>query len=116
MNYNEARQRYANKAYEASRFYKAAQTGDTSLLTEKERELLSFVVEGCETTGRKIPTWENFGRFLYSTNQLLKRNEEISLDTLWECLVISFESKKVDDEDALRYAVGVLKTRMRGVA
>ena len=112
MKYKEAQQRYYDKAFEGSRFYKFAETQDPSILTNKERDLLDFVIEGCETTNRNKPTWEAFGRFLYSSTQILKQEENISLETLTECLVISFENKKVDDEGCLKYAVGVLKTKM----
>lgn len=111
MNYKEAQQRYYEKAYEASRFASFAAEQDAIHLTEKEIDLLFFIADGCKETGRAKPTFDELGRFLYSATQVLKQDENLSLDVLADCLVIALENKKVDDQGVYRYAVGVMKKK-----
>jgi len=111
MKYTEAREKYYEKAYKASRFASFAESEDASHLTDKEIDLLFFIADGCKETGRTKPTFDELGKFLYSATQILKQDEELSLDVLAECLVIALENKKVDDEGVYRYAVGVMKKK-----
>ena len=111
MKYQEAREKYHDKAYKASRFYSFQKDEDLSHLTDLEVELLFFIADGCKETERKLPSYEDLGRFLYSATQILKQEESLSLDVLAECLVVALERKQISDEDVYRYAIGVMKKR-----